>query len=77
MCGKRKWGAACPNSHPSITLVRRDSEGQGGDREEGTTEKKGSDVNESSNLCCHVRSEAGLSVCMCVYVCEENQCCHV
>lgn len=68
VCGE-KGGTACPNSGSSITLVQKDSEGQGGAKEEGTAGRKGSDVNESSNLSCHVRSKAVLSLsstCACV-----------
>lgn len=60
---RRKGGTACPNSASSITLVQKDSEGQGGAKEEGTAGRKGSDVNESSYLSCHVRSKAVLSLC--------------
>lgn len=66
---RRKGGTACPNSGSSITLVQKDSEGQGGAKEEGTAGRKGSDVNESSYLSCHVRSKAVLSLsstCACV-----------
>lgn len=71
----RKGGTACPNSGSSITLVRKDSEGQGGAKEEGTTGRKGSDVNESSNLSCHVRSKvipSLSSMCACVCVRWES-----
>lgn len=75
--GGIKWNRACPNGDSSITLVRRDSEGQGGAEEDGTSGRKGSGVNESSNLCCHVRSKAQISlfserVRTCVCVCEES-----
>lgn len=74
MCVWRAWwrgATACPNRGTSITLVRQDSEGQGGAKEDATTGRKGSDVNESSNLCCHNRSKAQLSLssqCVCVCV---------
>ena len=80
VCVCRKCGVTCPNGGPSITLVRKDSKKQGGAKAEGTTGRKGSDVNESSNLSCHVRSKAKLSlssVCVRVCVCVGNQCCHV
>ena len=83
VCSCRKRGMTCPNGGSSITLVRQDSERQGGAKEEGTTGRKGSDVNESSNLSCHVRSEAELSLsstrlCVCVCVCGGGwQRCHV
>lgn len=77
---KKKRDAACPNSDSSITLVRRDSEGQGGAKE-GTGHRvgKGQALMKAAisavMLDLRPKSHCPLGVCVCVR--EGNQRCHL